>query len=293
MTIASMTGFARAEGMADGVHWYWEVRSVNARGLDLRARLATGFERLEPVVRAQLQEHLRRGALNIALGVRRETAAAGLRINQAALEVALAACETLRGHAGVRGPAADGLLALKGVIETEEPEPASDDSLDEAILGTFKEALDALIGMRRKEGERLLPALSDQIRQIAALVEEASDLPSRTPEEVKRRLASQLAQLLDGGAGLDPDRLHQEAVIMATRADIQEELDRLRAHVAAAEELLASGEAVGRRLDFLTQEFNREANTICSKSSDIAQTRIGLEMKSVIDRLREQVQNVE
>ncbi len=293
MTIASMTGFARADGGAGEIQWYWEIRSVNARGLDVRTRLPSGFERLEPSLRARLQERVTRGAVSIGLGVRRDSAVSGVKVNYAALEVILSACEELRGRAGVRGPAADGLLALRGVLESDEGDPGGDTEHDAAILDTLDQALAALIEMRRSEGARLEPAISAQIERIGALVDEAVALPSRTPGEIRQRLEAQLEQLLDGKAGFDADRLHQEAVLLATKADIQEELDRLRAHVEAAQELLASGEPVGRRLDFLTQEFNREANTVCSKSIDVAQTRIGLEMKSVIDQLREQVQNVE
>ena len=293
MTIASMTGFARADGGAGEIQWYWEIRSVNARGLDVRTRLPSGFERLEPSLRARLQERVTRGAVSIGLGVRRDSAVSGVKVNYAALEVILSACEELRGRAGVRGPAADGLLALRGVLESDEGDPGGDTEHDAAILDTLDQALAALIEMRRSEGARLEPAISAQIERIGALVDEAVALPSRTPAQIRQRLEAQLEQLLDGKAGFDADRLHQEAVLLATKADIQEELDRLRAHVEAAQELLASGEPVGRRLDFLTQEFNREANTVCSKSIDVAQTRIGLEMKSVIDQLREQVQNVE
>lgn len=293
MTIASMTGFARADGATETVRWHWEIRSVNARGLDVRLRLPPGFERLEPMARARIQERLGRGAVSISFGVRREASQANLRINEAALEAVLQACEALRGRAGVRGPAADGLLALRGVLELDEPEEEADSALDAAMMETLDEALHALIEMRAGEGERLRPALAAQVERLSELAEQAAQLPSRAPEEIRRRLADQARLLVDSHSGLDPDRLHQEAVLLATRADIQEELDRLRAHVAAAEELLSKGEAVGRRLDFLTQELNREANTICSKSNDIALTRIGLEMKATVDQLREQVQNVE
>lgn len=293
MTIASMTGFARADGASAGLSWYWEVRSVNARGLDIRTRVAAGFERFEPALRDRLQKRLARGSLNISLGVRREASSSGLRINAAALEAVLEACETLRGRGGVREPSADGLLAIKGVLEIEEAEPEADETRDAAMLASFDEALEALIGMRREEGGRLAPALSSQLARLAELADEADALPSRAPEEIRRKLSAQIEQVTANSAAFDTDRLHQEAVLLATKADIQEEIDRLRAHVAAAEALLSSGDAVGRRLDFLTQELNREANTICSKSNDIALTRIGLAMKSAVDQLREQVQNVE
>jgi uncharacterized protein (TIGR00255 family) len=295
VTLTSMTGFARAEDATSAVRWHWEIRSVNSRGLDLRTRLPAGFERLEPAVRQTLQNRLSRGACTVSLTLRRDTAVTNVRVNPAALAAVLEAAETLRDNAGVAPPTADGLLALRGVIEVEDPEGEGvvDEELDAAIFATLETALDRLVEMRRSEGERLAPVIRDQVQRIAGLIEEADALPSRAPEQVRARLAEQLSRLLDGASALDPERLHQEAALLATRSDIREELDRLRAHIGAALDLIASGEAVGRRLDFLTQELNREANTICSKSGDIALTRIGLEMKSVVDQLREQVQNVE
>ncbi len=294
MTLASMTGFARADGARGGVRWHWEIRSVNARGLDLRTRVPSGFERLEPTIRQAAQKRFERGSLTINLSVQREAAAASLRINEAALEVALAASAAL-GARGVAPPTADGILALKGILEVDDEEPDEDEreALDASVLSTLGEGLDRLMEMRRGEGTRLRPVLEERLERIARLTEEAAASPSRTPDAITARLKAQFEQFTSAVPALDPQRLHQEAMLLATKADIAEELDRLRAHVDGARELLAAKGAVGRRLDFLTQEFNREANTLCSKSNDVALTRIGLELKAVVDQLREQVQNVE
>jgi uncharacterized protein (TIGR00255 family) len=195
----------------------------------------------------------------------------------------------------VEPPRADGLLALKGVVETEDEETdeAERDKFDTALLDSFAEALDRLVEMRMREGEQLTSVLGARVNEIETLAAEANVNPSRTPEAIGKRLNDQVKQLLEAAPTLDAERLHQEAVLLATKADIREELDRLQAHVDNARELLAGSGAVGRKLEFLSQEFNREANTICSKSNDVALTRIGLELKAVVDQLREQVQNVE
>lgn len=295
MTLSSMTGFSRADDGADESQWHWELRSVNSRGLDLRVRLPAGFERLEPQVRSRLQNRLSRGACTASLTVRRGSGNIALRINETALEAVLSASERLRGQSGLKPPSIDGLLSLKGVLEVDEPDTGNvEGEQDEAILGTLDRAVDDLMAMRREEGERLATIIEDQLARISELTGKAKELPSRATDEIRRRIEEQIARLVgEAGDKLDRDRLHQEAVLLATKVDIQEELDRLDAHVEAARQLLRSEEAVGRRLDFLTQEFNREANTICSKSNDIALTQLGLEMKSVVDQLREQVQNVE
>jgi len=295
MTLASMTGFARAEGALGDRSWHWEIRSVNGRGLDLRLRLPSGFERLEPLVRERAQKRLARGSLTIGLQLRRAETGGSVRINEAALETLLKACEGMAASGRAAEPRADGLLAIKGVVEVEEETEDEDAraALDKALLESFDAALGTLIQMRAGEGARLKSVLTQRIDEIAALAGQAEANASRSPEAIGRRLSEQISQLLEAAPALDPQRLHQEAVLLATKADIREELDRLSAHVLAARELLEAKAAVGRKLDFLTQEFNREVNTVCSKSNDVDLTRIGLELKSVVDQLREQIQNVE
>ncbi len=295
MALASMTGFARVEGSFGDYRWHWEIRSVNGRGLDMRLRLPPGFDRLEPALREATQKRLARGSLTIALQLARAQAVGAVRINKEALDAVLAACEVLTASGRVEAPRADGLLAVKGVVETEEDieDEQTRAALDAGLIESFGEALGRLVEMRLGEGVHLAAVLETRVAEIEALAKEANANPSRTPEAISVRLGEQIGQLLDAAPALDPQRLHQEAVILATKADIREELDRLQAHVAGARALLSGSGAVGRKLEFLAQEFNREANTICSKSNDVALTRIGLELKSVVDQLREQVQNVE
>jgi uncharacterized protein (TIGR00255 family) len=295
MTLKSMTGFGRSAGVHDGTAWHWEVRSVNGRNLELRFRMPSGLEALEIKARALAQEKLARGNCSFNLTLRREGGEFAIRLNEAALAQALAAAERARALTNL-GPAnLDTLLAMRGVVEVSEGEETEEAhaKLEEALLAGLATALGQLVAARTAEGARLAGVVANQLDQIGALVERAAKAPAREPKAIAQRLADQVARLTETGAGLDPDRLHQEALLVATKADIQEELDRLHAHIAAARELLTQDQAVGRRLDFLAQEFNREANTICSKALDIEVSRAGLELKTVIDQLREQVQNIE
>ena len=290
-----MTGFARAEAALGERSWHWELRSVNGRGLDVRQRLPAGFDRLEPAIRARLQAAFARGSISVGLQMRRSETAGAVKVNEAALATLLAACERLAERDHVAPPTADGLLAIKGVVEVDEhsDDEAGREQLDAALLESLDAAIDRLAEMRRTEGARLQDVLGRRIEEIADLTRQAEDNPARTAEAIAERLTGNVKALIDQAPALDADRLHQEAVILATKADIREELDRLTAHIGAARDLLAADGAVGRKLDFLTQEFNREANTICSKSNDVSLTRIGLDLKSAIDQMREQVQNVE
>ncbi len=295
MTLSSMTGFARADGADGDFRWHWEVRSVNGKGLDARSRLPAGYERLEVEVRAAVARHLNRGNCQIGLQIDRTDGGTELVVNEAALERVLAVVERLRGRVEAAPPRLDGLLALRGVLEladTEEDEAARE-RRDGLMIETLNEALAALVAARASEGAELERVLGEQIDTIERLARDARDCPAATPEAIRARLEDQIARLMDTGAGLDADRLHQEAMLLAARADITEEIDRLLAHIEAARALMAGNGPAGRRLDFLAQEFNREANTICSKSNDRALTAIGLELKAVIDRMREQVQNIE
>jgi uncharacterized protein (TIGR00255 family) len=295
MTLKSMTGFARADGVHGDTSWFWEVRSVNGRSLDLRLRLPSGLERLEADTRSLCQEKLARGNCTISLAVKRETGLMEIRLNEAALTQALAVAERARGLSDLKAARLDTLLAMRGVVETAEPQESEEEqaALTHALLAGLAAALNQLVRARAAEGERLQRVIDKQLGTIEELVGRATTAVARQPEMLAARLKEQIARLSETGVSLEPERLHQEALLLAAKADIQEELDRLRAHVAAANELIASGEPAGRKLEFLAQEFNREANTICSKASDIEISRTGLELKSVIDQLREQVQNIE
>ena len=295
MPLSSMTGFARASGEHQGLFWQWEIKSVNGKALDVRLRLPQGFEALETPVRAALANAFRRGNLQVSLSVSGQLARETVRLNQDILDRLVSAGEALRERIGGEALRADVLLSIKGVVGgTSVPEDeAQIERRHAAMLKSFAEALAALAVARREEGERLQIIITQQVNRIAELSEAARANPSRSAEAIRARLAEQVARILETGAALDPDRLHQEAVIAATRADIQEELDRLSSHVEAAHALLASSDAIGRKFDFLAQEFNREANTLCSKAADRSLTLIGLDLKTGIDQMREQVQNIE
>lgn len=295
MSLKSMTGFGRSDGTLSNIHWAWEVRSVNGRGLDVRLRVPPGSDALEPRIREAVTRRFTRGSINVSLQVQRETGTTEIRLNEAALEQVLKAAEHIQHLTGCERPRAEGLLALKGVLETVEPieDEEATKARHNAMMESLSEALSELAASRNSEGQRLTTVLSEQLAQIERLVTDVTASPSRTPEAITARLAEQIQKLLDTGAQLAPDRLHQEAVLIATRADVEEELQRLRAHVAATRELLDEKGPAGRKLDFLTQEFNREANTLCSKANAPDVTRAGLALKTVIDQMREQVQNIE
>jgi uncharacterized protein (TIGR00255 family) len=293
--IASMTGFARAQGEAHGVSWVWEVKSVNGRALDLRLRLAPGFDRLEPELRAALARWLRRGNVSANLTVVR-IAAPALRINREALAQLIGLIDELGGEIEAAPPRLDGLLALRGVVETVEDE---DEAVAAArcgeILASWGRALDLLTTARAEEGARIGRLLENQLGEMTALTAKATLCAASQPRAIRERLLAALADLIGAGGAppLPEDRVAQEVALIAARADIREEIERLRAHIEQAGELLSADDAVGRRLDFLCQELNREANTLCSKSADIELTRIGMALKTVIEQFREQVQNIE
>lgn len=294
MGLNSMTGFARADGERDGSQWHWEVKSVNGKNLDVRCRLPFGFEGLEPRIRQSVSASLRRGSCQISLQLSRTSTAGAVRVNEDALENVLAAIEKVRERVDTTPPSAEGILALKGVLETVETDAVDDaDELSNAMLDSLSAAVTDLAASRALEGDKLKQIVAGQLSRIDDFVGQARVSPARQPEMIRQRLSDQIARLVDSDTSLDPDRLHQEAVVIAAKVDIQEELDRLEAHVAAGRDLLEEDEPVGRKLDFLTQELNREANTLCSKSNDPALTAIGLELKAVVDQMREQVQNIE
>ncbi|NVK34297.1 MAG: YicC family protein [Rhodobacteraceae bacterium] len=297
MSLASMTGFSRVAGESGNVRWTWELRSVNGKNLDVRIRIPAGLEGLEQKIREKCSAALKRGSVSVGLSMRRDESEAVLSVNENALEAVLAAVELLQKRLPeVAPPTLDGILAQKGVFELKEPEEDEETraAMFEALLSTLDTALVELTEMRHSEGQAITAVVTAQIDTIAELTQRAEKLPARTTEAIKARLASQVADLMEAsGNVLDPQRLHQEAVMLATKADIREELDRLSTHVQAVRELIGSGGAVGRRLDFLAQEFNRETNTLCSKSNDVELTAIGLDLKAVIDQMREQIQNLE
>ena len=295
MTIASMTGFARSAGAQGNFTWAWELKSVNGKSFDAKLRLPQGMDHLEPLARAALMQGFKRGNVQAALSTAGNDAEEKIAVNEQVLDNYIALAEKLHARVGGAKPSAESFLTLKGVFEYAVTEVSEEEQAgrDAEILATLNEAITALAKARREEGSRLLEILSAQVTRIEELTLAARDNPSRTPETIRARLKDQVTRLLETGASFDQERLHQEAVIIATRADIQEEVDRLIGHVEAARELLASREPVGRKLDFLAQEFNREANTLCSKAGDKAMTTIGLELKTTIDQLREQVQNIE
>ena len=296
MTIRSMTGFARTEGAFDGASWHWEVRSVNGRGLDVRLRLPAGLEYLEPRVREAVARHVSRGSVNITLSAERGASDAEIRLNERALAQVMKAAERVRDLTNATPPRVDGIIAIKGILDIIEPEvdQAQSEARADATLKSLDAGLEALIAARSSEGGRIAAALEAHLAEIDRLVGIVRSSPARTPAAIEERLKEQVRRLMEASGGaFDPARLHQEAVLLATRADVEEELQRLTSHIGAARELLASPGAVGRKLDFLAQEFNREANTLCSKSNDLEITRAGLALKTVIDQLREQVQNIE
>ena len=295
MALSSMTGFARSHGVSGAYSWAWELKSVNAKGLDLRLRLPPGWDAVEAPARNSGAQLLARGTVYATLTVERQGVAPVVRVNEPVLAAVLATIKGLAGRVDAAQPRLDGILSLKGVIEVVDEDEREEDrrAAEAAVVAGFADTVAALAAMRRHEGEALAQVLTQRVKEIAALAARADAAPGRRPEAIKARIAEQVAMLLDASSRFDSDRLHQEAILIASKADIREELDRLASHVAQAERLIAHGGAVGRRLDFLAQELNREANTLCSKSNDVELTNIGLELKSVVEQFREQVQNLE
>ena len=295
MALSSMTGFARGHGVSGSYAWAWEIKSVNGKGLDVRLRLPSGWDAIEAPVRARAAERLARGSIQAILTVERGGVTPVVRINAAVLDAILATLRQLAPRIDAAPPSLDGLLSLKGVMEVADLEENEDErrGAEAAAIAGFGEAIAALSEMRQREGAALTRILKSRLEEIAALAHRAEEAPGRRVEAIRARLAEQVATLLAQSDRFDPDRLHQEAILLATKADVREELDRLAAHVAQALQLIDGGGAVGRRLDFLAQELNREANTLCAKANDVELTNIGLELKAAVEQFREQVQNVE
>ncbi len=290
-----MTGFARRAGGDARMAWTWELKSVNGRSLDLRMRLPAGFEDLEAIARRLIGAACQRGNLQVSLILQRGEAPVTLQVNRELLAQLKATVEEIRRDLDAAPPRVDGLLAVRGVLEVveEEEDEAAQAERRRRLEKDLELALEELLAARRGEGSRLGQIIADHLYEIARLTEQAAALAAAQPDALRARLRSQIDEVLAVSPGLPEERLAQEVALLVTKSDVREELDRLRAHVEAAREMLAEGGAIGRRLDFLCQEFNRETNTLCAKSSDTDLTRTGLELKAVIDRLREQVQNIE
>ena len=295
MSLTSMTGFSRAAGALGPWRWTVEIKCVNAKGLDLRLRLPPGFDRIENEARTRLAKGLARGSCFATIAAQREGTGAKARLDANALEEIIAAARAAAAKAGLAPPTMDGVLAVRGVVEVVE---AADDEASLAAvcagaLATLDLAIGALVVSRRAEGAALAEILSERLEAIEKITKAADDNPARKPDAVRARLSASLAALLQSSRGFDENRLHQEAILIAAKADIREELDRLNTHVAAARALIGEGGPVGRRLDFLAQELAREANTLCAKANDVSLTAQGLELRVQIEQLREQVQNIE
>ena len=295
MALASMTGFARSHGVAGAYAWSWEIKSVNAKGFDLRLRLPPGWDAIEVPARKRASEVLARGTVYANLSVVRKGGGATVKVNEQVLAAVLAMLKGLAGKVDARPASLDGILGLKGVIEIAEEDESEEAraAAEQAVVAGFDKALADLAAARREEGATLGQLLSARLQEIAALRERAETAPGRMPEAIKARLAEQVANLLAASQRFDSDRLHQEAIMLAAKADIREELDRIVSHVAQAQKLLAEGGPVGRRLDFLAQELHRESNTLTAKANDVELSNVGLELKTVVEQFREQVQNLE
>ncbi|KKB81326.1 hypothetical protein VW35_03120 [Devosia soli] len=287
-----MTGYARSDAAFGAGRLRVELKSVNGRGLDIRTRLAPGLDAFDIPLRQLVGQSLSRGSVNLAVSIERQGPSGAVTVNEAALKIVLAAMDSLAMHLDAQRPTLDGILALPGVLTVEEGRGLDEEGLEPILMGAAREAIAGLLQSRLQEGARIAEILAAQIDVIAGLVNQADAHPARSRETIAARLSQQVASLRQE-ADISPERLAQEALVLATKADIQEEIDRLRAHIAGARALLASAGPVGRRLDFLAQEFNREANTLCSKSNAVELTAIGLDLKAAIDQLREQVQNIE
>ncbi|NOD63337.1 MULTISPECIES: YicC/YloC family endoribonuclease [unclassified Ruegeria] len=295
--IRSMTGFASGKGQHGPHSWTWELRSVNGKGLDMRLRVPDWLTGLEAALRSKLSKSLSRGNVTLSMRLSREDSAPDLVLNETAMNAALTALEQTEQMASSRGISlaptrASDLLALKGMLDAgsdaDDPGP-----LVAHLTAEFDTLVSAFLDMRRAEGDALTTVLNTQLDQVATLTAKAAELAEKRKDKMAEALRENLARVLDNSQGADPERVAQELAMIAVKADITEEIDRLAAHVTAARDLLGQNGAVGRKLDFLMQEFNREANTLCSKAQSSDLTAVGLELKAVIDQMREQVQNVE
>ena len=296
MTITSMTGFARAAGENADWAWAWELKTVNAKGLDIRLRAPSSLDALEPAARNKISQSLTRGNVSANLTLKRNAAAASYHVNESHLAAVIEAARRLsKDIPELRPPSVDGLLSVRGVIEAsdEEVDAKARQALERDLLASLDTAIVELVSARAEEGARLVDVLSGFLDVLRKLHGDAAAAAETQAPALRQKLMDQVSQIMDDATTLDPGRIEQEVAILVTKADVREELDRLDAHIDAASALLKDGGAVGRRVDFLCQELNREANTICSKAHEQALTSIGLELKAVIEQFREQVQNIE
>jgi len=293
----SMTAFASRTGSLGPLSWSWEMRGVNARGLDLRLRLPEGIDGLETALRATLTSALGRGNVTVNLRLMREDTVGTLAVDEAQLDAVLQALDQVQERAFAMGvtlgqPTAADVLAQRGVVITAKPEDASD-ALAKALLADIAPLVKDFVAMRAQEGAALEAVLAAQIDQIGTLTEDAARAAQARAPQVRANLTNALQRVMEDVAEVDEARLAQELAVLAVKSDVTEEIDRLKAHVGAARDLLATSQPTGRKLDFLSQEFNREANTLCAKAQSAPLTAIGLDLKAVIDQMREQIQNVE
>lgn len=295
MTLSSMTGFGRAQGQFENHNWVWEIRSVNGKGLDVRMRIPPGLDAFDQFVKATLKAELSRGNINVSLQLQKENKDAEVKINDQALDKLILTAKDAADKHNLPMPSIDSLLAIRDIVEITAMEEGEETlkALDEALKASFMEAVRAIKKSRADEGAATFEMLSDILNDVEQLLKEGEDIAAKQPDTLKQKFEEKVTALFDNNQGVDEDRIAQEIVILATKADVKEETDRLHAHINSARKLMNESGPVGRKLDFLTQEFNRETNTLCSKSSDITLTNIGLSLKTAIDQFREQVQNVE
>ncbi|MCC3859965.1 YicC/YloC family endoribonuclease [Pseudemcibacter aquimaris] len=295
MTLSSMTGFGRATGHFEHYSWVWELRSVNGKGLDVRMRIPPGLDAFDQYIKNTVKKAMTRGNINVSLQLTKDSSDTDVKVNEAALDKLVSAAKHASVHHGLPMPSLDSLLSIRDVVEITTAEDSEEmiKGRDAALQQSFDEALAALKSARDEEGVATKKMLSDVVGEVEDLLNQAEKIAATQPEQLKKKYMEKVDALLDNSKGLDQERLAQEVVVLATKADTKEETDRLRAHIASARNLLNETGPVGRKFDFLTQEFNREANTLCSKSTDISLTNIGLSLKTAIDQIREQVQNVE
>ncbi|MBT5767107.1 YicC/YloC family endoribonuclease [Pseudemcibacter sp.] len=295
MTLSSMTGFGRAEGHYKHYSWVWEIRSVNGKGLDVRMRIPPGLDAFDQFIKTTIKKEITRGSINVLLQLSKEETDTDVKVNEAALDKLIGVAKKASVDHDLPMPSLDSLLSIRDVVEiilTEDNENQISERND-ILKKSFIEALSELKSSRQEEGLATRKMLSDVIDQVEDLLNQAEEIVNNQPSLLKEKYEEKVNALFDNKQGIDKDRLAQEIVLLATKADTKEETDRLRAHIASARTMLDAKGTIGRKMDFLTQEFNREANTLCSKSSDIALTNIGLSLKTAIDQIREQVQNVE
>lgn len=294
MTLSSMTGFGRSEGHFENYSWVWEIRSVNGKGLDVRMRIPPGLDAFDQYIKNSLKKAITRGNVNVSLQLSKDSNDTDVKVNEAALNKLVSAAKHASVHHGLPMPSLDSLLSIRDVVEVTATEDSDEtiEARDQALKDSFEEAVKSFKAARDEEGVATNKMLSDVVDEVESLLNQAEEIAANQPEELKKKYMEKIDALLDKGS-IDEERLALEVVILATKADTKEETDRLRAHIASARNLLNESGPVGRKFDFLTQEFNREANTLCSKSTDIGLTNIGLSLKTAIDQIREQVQNIE